>query len=68
MPWFYTLHVAEEGSGWALEVEDPTSERELVRRFDTAAAARANAQAMCEQLSETGDCAEVYVDGHPATP
>lgn len=68
MPWFYKLHVVEKGPGWALEVEDPTSERELVRRFDTAAAATEYAQAMCEQLRESGDRAELYVDGRPDSP
>lgn len=46
MPWHYKLHVVETSSGWALEVEDPTNERELVRRFDTAGEAAKHAETL----------------------
>lgn len=50
MPLIYRLHVVEAGLGWALEVEDPSNERELVRRFDTAGAAMQHAESLCDQL------------------
>lgn len=59
MPWSYKLHVVQTSAGWTLEVEDPTNERELVRRFETAGAAAEHAEALRRQLIETGDVADI---------
>lgn len=62
LAWHYKLFVVAARGGWALEMEDPTSQRELLQCFDSADAATERAQALSRQLRETGDSAEVIVD------
>lgn len=61
MSWHYLVYVVATTAGWAVEVEDPTNERELVRRFSSATVATEHAAALCRQLSESGDDAEMVV-------
>lgn len=61
LAWHYKLFVVETGDGWALEMEDPSSQRELLQCYDSADAATQRAQALSRQLRETGDSAEVIV-------
>lgn len=61
LAWHYKLFVVALGGGWALEMEDPTSQRERLQCFDSAAAAIGRARALSLQLRETGDSAEVIV-------
>lgn len=62
LAWHYKLFIVESPGGWALEMEDPSSRRELLQCFDTADAASERARALSLQLRETGDSAEVIVD------
>lgn len=68
MPWHYILFVVESAGAWSLEIEDPTGVREQLCRFPDCPTTAEKALALCHQLRETGDRAEVYVDGHPAWP
>lgn len=63
MPWHYKLFVVRSGGNWALEIEDDSSERELLQQFPSIDAASEHARALCLQLTETGDYAEVHFQG-----
>lgn len=62
MAWHYKLHVVASAGRLALEVEDPTNEREPLRDFASAAQAGEYAQALCRQLRETGDLSRSTAD------
>lgn len=62
LAWHYKLFVVASRDGWALEMEDPTSQRERLQCFGSAAAAIERARALSLQLRETGDSAEVIAD------
>lgn len=61
MPWRYTLYVVESAGAWSVEIEDPTGLREQLRRFPDYPTAAEKALALCHQLRETGDLAELQV-------